>query len=182
MTPVVSHLPAEPTVGLPQATQPSTLTPSPIDAASPIASPKPPETTQLSSPTAAPVVSASPTASPEPPEVEATPGPSPETFTFQLFEEQDMVPGQTIRLEGTGIEVTLVEAHGPPPDCFDCPNSATLNVRFDGETQELTYSFSGMMELELLQHARRKAAFGYVFVAARIDEGSFTLRVEPATQ
>ncbi len=93
-----------------------------------------------------------------------------------------MVPGQTARLNGTEIEVTLVEAHGPAEDCQDCPNQATLEVSRGDDVQTFYYSFSGMMVLELLERARRKPAFGYVFVARRIAEGEFTLRVEPETE
>jgi hypothetical protein len=96
-----------------------------------------------------------------------------------MEETVDLEPGQTARLEGTAIEVDLLEAHGPPPDCFGCPNSALLLVSSNGESLELGYSISGNMSAEALELARRQSAFGYVFVAARIDEGSFTLRIEP---
>jgi len=104
------------------------------------------------------------------------------TTEFKLFEDLDMTVGQIARLEDTGIEITLVEAHGPPPDCFDCPNTAILVVQSGREIQELRYTFSGNMVWELLQQARRKAVFGYVFIAQKIDEGSFTLWVEPNAQ
>ena len=101
------------------------------------------------------------------------------TLTIRLGEKADLSPGQTAELEGTGIQVTLLEAHGPPAGCDDCPLKATLRVSRNGETQTLGYSFSGNMVFELLQKARRKAAFDYQFVAAKIDENSFTLLVEP---
>lgn len=100
---------------------------------------------------------------------------------MELYEDLDLVPGQVARLKGTDIQVLLVEAHGPPEGCFDCPNTATLMVSSDGEASELNYSFSGNMPVESLQKARRKAAFGFVFMVVRIDEGSFTVRVEPET-
>ncbi len=92
-----------------------------------------------------------------------------------------MLPGQTVKLEGTDILVTLLEAHGPREGCDDCPVQATLQVSRDEESQTLQYSFSGNMLAELREKARRKEAFGYIFAAARIDEGEFTLRVEPLT-
>lgn len=93
-----------------------------------------------------------------------------------------MVAGQRASLIGTDIEVTLVEAHEPPQGCNDCPNRATLEVKHGSQVQTLYYSLSGMMVPELLERARRKPAFGYVFVARRIAEGEFTLRVEPETE
>jgi hypothetical protein len=90
-----------------------------------------------------------------------------------------MVPGQTARLESTDIEITLVQVRGPPEGCFDCPNSATLDVRQGEQVQTLSYSFSGNMVFELLQRAKRKTAFSYIFVARKIDHESFTLQVEP---
>lgn len=90
-----------------------------------------------------------------------------------------MVPGDVVSIAGAEIEILLVEAHGPGPDCHDCPNSALLLVRSNGDTQELKYTFSGNMLRELLIKAKRKEAFGYVLIAERIDDDSFTLRVEP---
>ena len=74
--------------------------------------------------------------------------------------------------------MTLVEAHGPPTDCNDCPSKATLSVHFGEATQELIYMFSGLMPFELRQTALRKDAFGFVFYAAMIGDDHFTLRVE----
>lgn len=101
---------------------------------------------------------------------------------FELLEDLDLVPGQVAQLEGTDVQVMLVEAHGPPHDCSDCPNAATLIVSADGEDLELRYSFSGNMPFELLKKARRQSAFGYVFIAVRTDEDSYTIRVEPETE
>ncbi len=68
------------------------------------------------------------------------------------------------------------------PNCHDCPGRAVVEVNDGGDVQTLYYSVSGMMEWELFVKAQRKSAFGYVFVADRIAEGEFTLRVEPETQ
>lgn len=90
-----------------------------------------------------------------------------------------MVPGDIVALAGTDVLILLVEAHGPGPDCHDCPNSATLIVRSDSQTERLEYTMSGNMPLERLEEARRKSAFGFVFYAGRIAEGEFTIRVDP---
>jgi hypothetical protein len=153
-----------------------------------------PATPSLSEPTPAPATEATfspspppPTStwtpvSPEPTEPVATISQSGAEVRFELFEDLDLAPGQVAQLEGTGIQVMLVEAHGPPQDCSDCPNVATLIVSADGEDLELRFSFSGNMPFELLQKARRQSAFGYVFIAVRTDEDSFTIRVEPETE
>lgn len=110
----------------------------------------------------------------------ATPTASaPQTQTIRLGEKMDMKPGQTAVLEGTAVQITLLEAHGPPEGCHDCPVKARVQVTLNGQTQIVAYSFSGNMVFELLQEARRKVAFDYRFIAARIDENSFTLLVEP---
>jgi len=108
-----------------------------------------------------------------------TPGPEVLQLTFRLMEPVELLPGQTATLEGTGIEVVLIEAHGPKPGCYDCPASARLMVRSTDETVELGWSFSGNMPSEALKTARRKTALGFVFIAERIAEGSLTIQVEP---
>lgn len=109
----------------------------------------------------------------------ATPTPVAGAITFRLYETLEMLTGQVARLEGTDIEVLLVEAHEPEPGCFDCPNKATLSVHSGDEVRELRYVFSGNMPLEALEKARRKEAFGFVFMAMKIVEGSLSIRVEP---
>ncbi|NIM96323.1 MAG: hypothetical protein GTO18_21710 [Anaerolineales bacterium] len=143
-------------------------TPAPIESAPTLA-----PTTTLPS-----ITTLKPTQSPLPPQSELTPTQSHDAITITLNEDLDLVPGQVVYLEGTSIEILLDEAHGPPSDCYDCPNSAILIIRSAGETKELTYSISGNMLAEALEKARRLSAFDYVFVAVRIDENIFTLRVE----
>lgn len=150
------------------------------------------ETAQLTPMASAqPAVQTTCVSAPETPSEITTPGrlapsptpPSPaELLRFALTEEVDMVPGQRMSLIGTDIEVTLVEAHGPSEGCSDCPNRAILEVKLGSKVQVLDYSFSGMMVPRLLERARRKPAFGYVFVAHRIAEGKLTLRVDPETE
>jgi len=101
------------------------------------------------------------------------------TISFQLYDELELAVGQAARLAGTGIELSLLEAHGPAQGCFDCPIGATLRVRSGAESQELSYSFSANALPEVLAKLRRKAAFGFAFIAVRIVEGSLTIRVEP---
>jgi len=129
--------------------------------------------------TVIPPLPTSPTPSPEPARPTGTPTPVSEAMTFRLHETLEMLSGQAARLAGTPIEVLLVEAHGPPPGCFDCPNTATLSVRSGEQVQELRYVLSGNMPPEAQERARREMAFGFVFVAVKIVEGSFTVWVEP---
>jgi len=131
--------------------------------------------------TVIPPLPTSPTPSPEPPRATDTPTPVSEAVTFRLHETLEMLSGQAARLEGTPIEVLLVEAHGPPPGCFDCPNTATLTVRSGEETVELRYVWSGNMPFDQLQQARTKAALGFVFIVVKIAEGSAAIQVEPGT-
>ena len=98
--------------------------------------------------------------------------------TFEVGEEIDLVPGGVARLSGTDVEIELIEAHGPGDDCDDCPLGANLIVRSGGESVGLRYSFSGMMVKEVLTNARRKEAFGFIFVAARIWDDEMTVVVE----
>jgi hypothetical protein len=101
------------------------------------------------------------------------------TITLKLNEDTLFENGQTGQLGDTGITISLVESSGPAPDCRDCPNSATIVVAYAGESQSFDYSLSGNMQLEVMEKARRKTAFGYTFIAIKIVEGAFTLRVEP---
>lgn len=160
----------------------------PVDSRTPHASPQTPEPSTVVPTDAAPLATLPPTAPAEPTNTPQSLAASPtaplraEVLSITLYEELDMVPGQRARLTGTGIEVTLVEAHGPAEGCQDCPSQAMLEVSCGTEAERLNYSLSGMMVLELLERARRKPAFGYVFVAGRITEGEFTLIVEPETE
>jgi hypothetical protein len=133
-------------------------------------------TAPAQTPTPWPTVRSTPAASPIPTGLAPEPLP---TLTVRLGERTDMIPGQTAVLEGAGIRAKLLEAHGPRKGCDDCPVRAVLEVSRNGESQTLGYSFSGNMVFELLQKASRKLAFGYVFVAARVAENSFSLLVEP---
>jgi hypothetical protein len=90
----------------------------------------------------------------------------------------ELTPGRCARVADAGLEVVLVEAHGPRPDCTDCPNRATLRVVREGRSEELKFSFSGNMPMPLLEKARRRSAHGYQFVVMRIVEGNITLMVE----
>ena len=98
--------------------------------------------------------------------------------TFVLNQDVDLVTGQRGVLNGTDIEVELLEARGVKQGCFDCPLSASLKVTSKSGNTELKYSFSGGMLRELLEKAKRQAAFEYVFVAVKITDAGLTLRVE----
>ncbi len=172
---------------VPLAEQPvPSLVPAVTSSPQPLLTP-PPEATATVPSTPSPVspgVTASAEATPVMPTRTPT-SPSPTLvaplLTVRLLEEVDMLPGQTVELEGTDILVTLLEAHGPREGCDDCPVQATLQVSRADESQTLQYSFSGNMLMELREKARRKEAFGYIFAAARVAEGEFTLRIEPLT-
>lgn len=154
--------------------------PSPQDASTPTALVPSPQLDATPTPGTIPTVSIPPTASPALPA--GTPTPHVQVVTFGLLETFELVAGQAARLEGTNVEVLLVEAHGPRPGCFDCPNTAVLRVGSGDESQELAYSFSGLMTEAALEKARRKAAFGLVFMLVKVFEGGVALRVEPEPQ
>lgn len=98
--------------------------------------------------------------------------------SFALGNEIELGTLATATVEGTDIEVTLIEASGPGDDCADCPLRAVLSVRSGNATTELRYSFSGMMEPEALDKARRRHAHGFEFVVLRIADGDVTVVVE----
>ncbi len=92
---------------------------------------------------------------------------------------RELVPNRPLAIGITGIIVTLIEAHGPPPGCRDCPLKAVLEVGSSEESVTIAYSFSPNMLPELLAKSRKKEAYGFTFTAVRIVEGSLTIRVEP---
>lgn len=104
--------------------------------------------------------------------------PVPSPVSFALNQEIDLVPGQHGSLTGTDIQVELLEARGVRQGCFDCPLAARLKVTSKSGNAELKYAFSGGMLRELLEKARRQAAFQLVFVAVKITDAGFTLRIE----
>ena len=97
---------------------------------------------------------------------------------LKFDQDLDLVKGQEARLDEGAIAVKLVDAHGGRSGCPDCPVGATLDVRSGAETTSLQYSFSGGMQPELLERAKRKTAFNMVFVAVRVSDAGLTLRVE----
>ena len=99
-------------------------------------------------------------------------------LVLKFDQNLDLTPGQEAKLEETNIVVTLIDAHGPRAGCHDCPIGATLKVESGSESSELRYSFSGGMLPELLDKAKRKTAFGLVFVAVRVSDAGLTVRVE----
>ena len=116
--------------------------------------------------------------SPLPPRANQDSPPPPAPVAFTVNADVDLTVGSKAVLEGSDIEVTLLEAHGPPPGCDDCPNRARLLVRSGNESQELSYTLSGNMPRAMFARARMKEVFGRFFIAVKIIEGGFTLRVE----
>lgn len=101
--------------------------------------------------------------------------PAPGTVA-ELGQPIEMTTGDVVAIAGTSIRLQLLEAHGVPAGCFDCPITARVRVFSDSASQDLAYSL-GLMPEEVLAKARVKSAFGYDFYMVKIVEGSVIIRV-----
>lgn len=97
--------------------------------------------------------------------------------TSQVF---DLCEGQSVRLLETQLEITALEIISADQKCQDCPIGALLRVRMGANESTLKYRISGNMPDQAHYKAKRKSAYGYLFIVQKITNKTVTLQVIPA--
>ena len=77
--------------------------------------------------------------------------------TAEPGESVALIDGESLVV--AGLRVTVVSAEGVPEDCDDCPLRVTLEVTDGQQSEELTFSFSGLMPEDTLEERRTADVF-----------------------
>lgn len=99
-------------------------------------------------------------------------------YSESLNKKIQLTPGQTVKLAGTNLSLTLLGITASSPDCFDCPTTAEIEVK-SGVHSERVYFTAGVLATKDIEAKQRvKEAFGFQIRLESVQPELIVLRVQ----
>lgn len=86
--------------------------------------------------------------------------------------------GQTVNITGANLSLTLLKITSSPPNCYDCPTTAEIEIR-SGTSFEKIYFISGVLATEEVEaELRTKEVFGFKITCEELRSEWIILTVQ----